>query len=143
VEGTVSARNIHHDAVVAALVDDGWTVTNDPLRITYGDRDMYVDLGAEKTVLAAEKENRRIAVEVQSFLGRSAVRALQEAVGQYGIYREVLAEQEPQRILYMAISRTTHDEVFTDRFGRFIIARFGLRLIVFDPQQQRIVQWID
>jgi hypothetical protein len=137
------AKNIHHDAAVAALRADGWTVTHDPFRLSYGDRDMYVDLGAEKTILAAEKGTRRIAVEVQSFLGKSSVRALQEAVGQYQVYREVLAEQEPERVLYMAVSLATHDEILSDRFGRFIIARLHLRLVVFDPQQERIVQWID
>jgi hypothetical protein len=140
---TLPAKNIHHDAVIAALQADGWMITDDPLRITYGDRSMYVDLGAEKTVVGAEKDNRRIAVEVQSFLGESPVRALQEAVGQFAIYREVLAEQQPERVLYMAVSRETHDAVLSDRFGRFIVARMRLRLIVFNPQAERIVQWIN
>ena len=34
------AKNVYHDAVVQALVADGWTVTDDPLRLTYGDHDM-------------------------------------------------------------------------------------------------------
>lgn len=38
------ARNLYHDAIVEALVADGWTVTADPLRLTYGASDMYVDL---------------------------------------------------------------------------------------------------
>src|SRR5260370_24302761 len=113
------AKNIHHDAAIAALRADGWTITDDPFQLFYGDKDMYVDLGAEKTVLAAEKGTRLIAVEVQSFLGNSPVRALQEAVGQYAVYREVLTEQEPERVLYMAVSRKTYEAVLSDRFGRF------------------------
>jgi hypothetical protein len=27
------ARNIYHDAVVQALTADGWTITDDPLRL--------------------------------------------------------------------------------------------------------------
>ena len=49
------ARNLYHDAVVAALEADGWTVTDDPLRRQYAGRDIYVDLGAEQNTLAAEK----------------------------------------------------------------------------------------
>jgi len=64
----MSARNIYHDAVVAALIADGWTITDDPLRVTVGDRNVFVDLGAEKNVLGAEKGSRRIAIEIQSFL---------------------------------------------------------------------------
>src|SRR5438874_2306480 len=76
--GGVPAKNIHHAAVIEALTNDGWTVTHDPLHLSYGARDMYVDLGAERNLVAAEKGTRRIAVEVQSFLGPSVVRALQE-----------------------------------------------------------------
>ena len=76
------ARNIHHDAVVRALTADGWTVTHDPLTISFGGKDLFVDLGAERTTLAAERGGQRIAVEVQSFINPSPVRDLQEAVGQ-------------------------------------------------------------
>ena len=43
----MSARNIYHGAVVQALIADGWTITDDPLRIGYGDQELYVDLGAD------------------------------------------------------------------------------------------------
>ena len=41
------ARDMYHDAVRNALVKDGWTITHDPFRLSWGGRDMYVDLGAE------------------------------------------------------------------------------------------------
>lgn len=76
------AKNIYHDAVVHALIADGWTITDDPLRISFGNRDLYVDLGAERMTIGAAKGEQRIAVEIQSFLNPSPVRDLQEAVGQ-------------------------------------------------------------
>jgi hypothetical protein len=79
----VPAKNIYHDGVVRALVADGWTVTHDPLTLSFGGKDLFVDLGAERTTIAAERGGQRIAVEIQSFLGASSVRDLQEAVGQY------------------------------------------------------------
>ena len=82
-ERDVPAKNVYHDAVIIALVADGWTITDDPLRLEYGDRNLYVDLGAERATLGAERTGRRIAVEMQSFLGLSPVRDLEEAVGQY------------------------------------------------------------
>jgi hypothetical protein len=42
------ARDKYHDAVRNALIKDGWTITHDPLRLVWGKRDMYVDLGAKK-----------------------------------------------------------------------------------------------
>src|SRR5262249_48866828 len=97
------ARNIYHDAVVRGLTADGWTITHDPLTISFGGKDLYVDLGAERATLAAEKGDRRIAVEIQSFLGRSPVRSLEEAVGPYEIYRALLEESDPGRVLYLAV----------------------------------------
>jgi hypothetical protein len=66
------ARNIYHDCVRNALVNDGWVITHDPLRLRWGGKDLYVDLGAEQ-LLAAEKAGRRIAVEIKSFVGPSDV----------------------------------------------------------------------
>jgi len=49
------ARNIYHDAVIAALQADGWSITHDPLSLKVGDRDLLVDLGAEKELIGAVK----------------------------------------------------------------------------------------
>lgn len=136
------ARNIHHAVVVTALTADGWTVTHDPYPLSFGGKDLFIDLGAEEGTLAAEKEGRQIAVEIQSFLGRSPVRSLEEAVGQYEIYRLLLAATDPSRMLYMAVSSTTHRGVLADQFGQLVVSGLNLRLIVFDETQERIVQWI-
>lgn len=136
------ARNIHHDAVVRALTADGWTVTHDPLTISFGGKDLFVDLGAERTTLAAERGGQRIAVEVQSFVNPSPVRDLQEAVGQYEVYRAVLAETEPDRQLYLAVPRRVHESILSERLGQLIVDRIGLRVLVFDQHQERVVQWI-
>ena len=87
------AQDIYHDAVVRALTADGWMMTHDPLSLSYGGRDLYVDLGAERTTIAAECDGQKIAVEIKSFLESSPVRDLEEAVGQYQIYRTVLTEK--------------------------------------------------
>ena len=137
------AKNIHPDAAVAALKNDGWAITHDPYRLSYGSTDMYVDLGAEKSLVGAEKSGRRIAVEVQSFLGASSVRALQEAVGQYEVYPTVLADRDPGRMLYMAVSSETHEEVLADKLGQFIISRLHLRVLVLGPLAKKIIKWID
>src|SRR5580704_7060715 len=106
---TMPARNIYHDAVVTALKADGWTITADPLTVTYGARRLFVDLAAEHAVIGAERNGERIAVEVQSFLGDSDIENLQHAVGQYVVYRMLLDEIEPARLLYLAV----HDDVYT------------------------------
>ena len=66
------AKDLYHEIVVESLKAEGWTITDDPLIIGYGDKEFYVDLGAEDETLAAEKEGQRIAVEIKSFISRSA-----------------------------------------------------------------------
>jgi hypothetical protein len=139
----VPARNIYHDAVVQALIADGWTITDDPLRISFGNRDLYVDLGAERTTIGAEKGEQRIAVEIQRFLNPSPVRDLQEAVGQYDIYRAILAENGSDRLLYLAVPLRVYEGLLTARFGQLIVRRLDLRVLVFDHQKESVVQWIN
>src|SRR5262245_16308685 len=91
---TMSARDKYHDPCKKALIKDGWKITDDPLRLEYGSKDMYVDLGAEE-VLAAEKAGQKIAVEIKSFLGPSDLTDLQRALGQFVLYRSVIERTEP------------------------------------------------
>jgi hypothetical protein len=138
----VSVRNIDHDVVVRALTADGWTITDDPLTLTYGGKDLFVDLGAEKERIGAAKGDERIAIEIKSFLSPSMTYDLHVAVGQYIVYRVVLAEQDPDRVLYLAVSRTVFESVFIDRLGQLIIAKVPLRMVIFDAEKAELVQWI-
>lgn len=76
------AKNLYHDAVVDALKADGWTITDDPLTLAVGERNVHIDLGAERSPGTDRVGIVLIAVEVQSFVGRSPVADLQQAVGQ-------------------------------------------------------------
>lgn len=136
------AKNIYHDVVIQALIADGWKITHDPLTISFGGKDLFVDLGAERLTLAAERGQEKIAVEVQSFLNASLLRDLEQAVGQYDVYRIVLRETEPDRILFLAVPRRVYEGLLSDRFGQLITAGAQLCLMVFDDQTQRILQWI-
>ncbi len=107
------AKDIYHETVKTALIKDGWMITDDPLRLKVGGRMAYVDLGAQK-LFAAEKEGRKIAVEVKSFLNPSPVQDLEQALGQYIMYSQVLSKLEPKRLLYLGISQS----VFFDFFPR-------------------------
>ena len=81
------ARDIYHSTVREALIADGWTVTHDPLPLSFGGHNMYVDMGAER-MMAAERGNHRIAVEVKSFVTSKAFRYL-KLVDRKVMYRSV------------------------------------------------------
>ena len=48
------ARDFYHEQVRTALVKDGWVITHDPLRLNWGNKDLYVDLGAERLIAMPE-----------------------------------------------------------------------------------------
>lgn len=135
------ARDIYHNAVRNALVTDGWTITHDPLRLKWGAKDMFVDLGAEQ-VLTAEKAGQKIAVEIKSFIGASEVNDLETAVGQYCLYRSVLSRTDPDRRLYMALPQDVYADLFEEALGRLLVEDYHIPIVVFDFRLEKIVQWI-
>lgn len=135
------ARDLYHDAVVTALVKEGWTITHDPLTVKFGRKDLYVDLGAER-VLAADKGGRKIAVEIKSFVGASEAFDLEVSLGQFFLYRNLLRHSEPDRTLHLAVRESTFAAVFDIPDGRRLIAEEQMYLILFDELREDIVRWI-
>jgi hypothetical protein len=135
------AKDIFHDNVKNALIKDGWDITNDPLKLQWGNKDLYVDLGAEK-LIAAHKGSEKIAVEIKSFVGNSQVADLQQALGQYTLYLDIIGETEPERILYLAIRESTFEDIFIEPIGQILLNKKRLKLIVFDADREEIIQWI-
>lgn len=138
----MAARDLFHNAVKQALIADSWVITDDPLVIQFGGVELYVDLGAEK-LIAAEKAGVRIAIEVKSFLGASLVSEFHTALGQYLNYQYALQEREPDRLLYLAVPRDIYRTFFMLPFAQGIITCHQMRLLIYHPENQEIVQWIN
>jgi hypothetical protein len=135
------AKDYYHDCVKNALIKDGWTITHDPYTLTFGQKDVFVDLGAERA-LGAEKQGERIAVEVKSFLGASDIRDLEVAIGQYVFYRSLLARYEPGRKLFLAVPENVLANTLNEPIARPVIEDLAILLFAFSPQQEVIVKWI-
>ena len=134
------AKDIFHETVKKALLNDGWTITADPLYIEFGGVDLYVDLAAEK-VIAAEKNGRKIAVEIKSFVGSSLITEFHVALGQFINYRIALQAEEPERVLYLAVPVDTYHNFFTLPFVQIVITNQRIKLIVYNAEQEVIVEW--
>ena len=134
------ALDIYPNAAKQALIKDGWTITHDPLHLRWGRKDMYVDLGAKRLIIA-EREEQKIAVEVKSFLGVSEMQAFRDAVGQFAIYRAVLRRTYPDFILYLAIRDVVYSSFFEEPIGQILIEDENLKLVVFDAEKEEILQW--
>ena len=76
-------------------------------------------------------------------MANSPVRDLQEAVGQFVVYRALLAQTEPDRTLYLAVSTSVYDSVLSEPLGQLVAAEVCLRVLVFDPHEQKVIKWIN
>ncbi len=72
---------------------------------------MHIDLGAERIIIA-ERAQEKIAVEVKSFLAPSAIGEFHTALGQFLNYRAVLQLQQPNRLLYLAVTSEIYQSFF-------------------------------
>jgi len=54
----------------------------------------------------------------------------------------VIRETEPDRELFLAIRQATFVELFEEPLGLLLNASERIRLIVFEPHKEEVVQWI-
>jgi hypothetical protein len=136
----MGAKDIFQEAVRKGLEKEGWVITDDPLNLQVGGVEMYIELGAEK-IIAAEKDGKKIAVEIKSFIGSSNISEFHTAIGQFINYRVALEEQYPDRTLYLAVPLATYQTFFSLQFIQTVIQRFEVKVIVYDPAPEVIWQW--
>ena len=134
------AKDSLHEAVRQALLNDGWTITHDPYKMTGYDPRWEIDFGAEK-VIAAERGAEKIAVEAKSFLETSFAHEFHGILGQYLNYRAGLKRLEPNRQLFLAVPL----EIWEVEFQRIGIVNsindYDVKFFVYDPVSKIIRQW--
>jgi hypothetical protein len=144
----MAARDSIHNAVRSALIKDGWEITDDPYVIAYGERFLFVDLGAEEDhrlvgkFIGASRADLRIAVEIKELRGHSVIVELEQAIGQYVLYRLLLNQVDPDRILYLAVPDRAYRELFAEPIGELVINNLPLHLLVVDIEEDKVKTWI-
>ncbi|MEQ8970078.1 MAG: XisH family protein [Coleofasciculus sp. C1-SOL-03] len=135
------AKDVYHNAVKTALVKDGWTITADPYTIKFEELQLFADLGAGRTVIA-QRNQQEIIVEIKSFIGRSLIHDLQNALGQYIIYRTLLSVTNPTYKVYLAINQEIYENFFSQVAIQFIIQHNQVALLVVNIDAEEVIQWI-
>jgi len=101
-------------------------------------RRLYIDMQATEA-----SEQRMIVVEVKGFENMpSPVDYLADAVGKYVLYLGALDSAGIDMPLYMAVPAAAHQGILGEEIARRAMQRVGLNLIVFDPVEEDILQWI-
>lgn len=137
----MSRRDGLHDALRKTLENDGWNVTDDPLVLVLEKTLLKADIGAEK-FFAAEREGRKIAVEVKDFESTSVISELEKTMGQLQLYQWALESQEPDRQLFLAIPQSVYVRHFQKPIFQMVLQRNKINLLVYEPIQEAILQWI-
>ncbi len=134
------AKDMYHDLVKEALIAEGWTITDDPYKVSV-DTKWEIDLGAEK-LIGAEKEDRKIAVEVKSFLAPSFSYEFHGVIGQYFNYIINLERFDKERVLYLAIPLDIWNTKFQKEAIQYSINQMKANIIVYDVETEKIEKWI-
>ena len=112
---------------------------------------LFVDLGMEEVGVAdeiagnfigAERDRIRIAVEIKELRGQSVIVELEQAIGQYVLYRLLLNRVEPERSVYLVIPDQAYRELFIEPIGELVISDLPLQLLVVDVEKAEVKRWI-
>ncbi len=137
----MARKDLYHNNVRLALEKDKWLITDDPLDLSSGDVELLADLGAER-ILGAERDDEKICVEIKCFVGQSPVTEFHKALGQYQNYELSLSDIEPDRLLFLAIPIDAWNDFFQRPFIQKAVHKHNIHLIIFDPLNNTIIQWI-
>jgi XisH protein len=135
------AKDFYHDNVREALEKDGWVITDDPYRVKVDEIGYLIDFGAEP-LIAAQKDEKIIAVEVKSFVGPSTINEFHRAVGQFNDYSVALEFNDPLRVLFLAVPLDTWIRFFQQPLIQRSLERIQAKVLVYNPFEKTIVQWI-
>ncbi|MEB3884297.1 element excision factor XisH family protein [Lyngbya sp. CCY1209] len=67
---------------------------------------------------------------------------VENALGQYVLYYDIMQDIEPERSLYLAIKKDVFEDIFEEPIGEVLLRNKRLSLIVFDEKKEAICQWI-
>nr|WP_242019989.1 element excision factor XisH family protein [Trichocoleus sp. FACHB-40] len=66
---------------------------------------------------------------------------MRSRLGQFLNYRLALQMSEPDRTLYLAVPFDTFDSFFQERFVQEAVRLYQLKLVVYDPQEEVVIEW--
>lgn len=129
-----------HPHIARALEKDGWALV-ETIRVATAMRTVYIDMEATRNINGASQ--RMVLAEIKCFPDRdSTTRELYTAIGQYLIYRTMLAENDVQIPLYLVVPEKVYDTIF-DAIVRRVMNDHNIMILVVDIETEAAVRWIE
>ena len=92
-------------------------------------------------MIAAERSNQKVLVEIKSFLAESIPNEFHTALGQYLDYELGLEDFDAERIAFLAIPDKIFDKIQKIPFLIKSLTRYKVKVITFDPISETIKAW--
>ncbi len=67
--------------------------------------------------------------------------AFHEAIGQYDNYVLALEDENPDRVVFLAIPERIYYSFFQEPFVQKVVDRKNIKLIVYETDSERLVLW--
>ncbi len=128
-----------HEQVVHALENDGWRVDDRPRRLIHEERLVFIDIQAAKGINGSRQQI--LLAEVKCFPDRErTTQELYIAFGQYIVYRALLAQEEIDLPLYLAVPLDAYEQIFDSTVMR-AISDNKVKLVIVNLETETISQW--
>ena len=73
----------------------------------------------------------------------SSIEYLVQAIGKYRLYLSVLNYLKIKPPLYMVVLKTAYRGILSEAIGQQTLQQNAVKLLVFDPEAEEIIEWID
>jgi hypothetical protein len=128
-----------HPQVVRALEREGWEVRESPFLIRVGRRTLFVDI--ELVRKTQGEDERIIVVEVKCFApGSAETTELYTSLGQYLVYRALLAQYHLTGDLFLAVPVHAYGGVYND-LAKSLLDELQVQMVVIDLDSEVVIQW--
>ncbi len=81
-------------------------------------------------------------MEIKTFTRASMIYDFYGALGQFRFYLRALAKTEPDRKLFLAVSKDVYEEFFDEAFIKEIIELENLKIMIYSIIHEKIEKWI-
>jgi hypothetical protein len=127
------------DAIIRVFQKDGWSITSD---IYLDDtHPTYIDIEATRSSSNGQSL-RHFYGEIKCFHGHNSTQELYIALGQYILYRAQIAQAGLSVPLYLIAPRHRAEIIFDTTVVRTFRDN-GIKIIVVDIEEERVVAWTE